>query len=132
MIGLDSNVLLRVLLDDDPVQSPQARSFIAAQGRTPGSLRLCDVVLLEVLWTLKRLHRHDRTTLASTFDRLLREPAFAVSDRERMGEVLRRYSRSKADIGDSFIAVDNEQAGCAYTATFDADAARVPGMKAVP
>ena len=132
MIGLDSNVLLRVLLDDDPVQSPRARAFIAEHGRHPGSLRLCDTVLLEVLWTLKRQRRLPRASLADVFARLLAEPAFAVSDREHLAEVLRRYVQSRADIGDAFSAVDNERAGCDHTATFDADAAKVRGMKAMP
>jgi predicted nucleic-acid-binding protein len=132
MIGLDTNVLLRLLLDDDAAESPRARALVAAHGSVPGSLRLCDAVLLETLWTLTRGYRFKRQALAQVFGKLLAEPAFAVADRERLAEVLRRYGTSKADIGDAFIAVDNERAGCTWTATFDADAAGVAGMKLVP
>jgi predicted nucleic-acid-binding protein len=132
MIGLDTNVLLRLLLDDDPAQSAQARALVAEHGGVPGGLRLCDTVLLETLWTLTRGYRFGRQALAQMFEKLLAEPAFAVSDRQRLAEVLRRYATSKADIGDAFIAVDNERAGCAWTATFDRDAAGVPEMRAVP
>jgi predicted nucleic-acid-binding protein len=132
MIGLDTNVVLRLLLDDDPAQSPRARALVAAHGTVPGSLRLCDTVLLETLWTLTHGYRFSRQALAHMFGGLLAEPAFAVADRERLAEVLRRYGASKADIGDAFIAVDNERAGCTWTATFDADATGVPGMKLMP
>ena len=132
MIGLDTNVLLRVLLDDDPAQSKRARELLAAHGQAHGSVRLCDVVLLETLWTLKRQFGHGRSTLAGIFKRLLDEPAFALSDRERLADVLHRYINSKADIGDCFIAADNERAGCAYTATFDGDAVSLAGMELVP
>ncbi len=132
MIGLDTNVLLRLLLDDDPAQSPRARALVAQHGTVPDGLRLCDAVLLETLWTLTRAYRFSRQAVVEVFEKLLAEPAFAVADRERLAEVLRRYAASKADIGDAFIAVDNERGGCSWTATFDADATGVPGMQLVP
>lgn len=129
MIGLDTNVLLRLLLDDEPQQSPRARELVAQHGAVPASLRLCDTVLLEALWTLSRRYRYSRPAVAAVFEQLLQEPAFAFDDRHRLREVHRHYAASKADIGDAFIAVDNRRAGCTGTLTFDTDALTVPGMQ---
>lgn len=131
MIGLDSNVLLRLLLNDEPVQSAQSKALVLAHGKTPGSLRLCDTVILETLWTLASHYRLPRSQISTALERLLAEPAFAVSDATKLAQVLHHYSNSNADIGDAFIAVDNASSGCTHTATFDTATQTLPGMVGV-
>ena len=52
MIGLDTNILLRLWLDDDPAQSRRVDALLAEHAQAPGSLLVTDVVLAKAMWTL--------------------------------------------------------------------------------
>lgn len=129
MIGLDTNVLLRLWVQDDPGQADAARRFVAEHGQAPASLRLADAAVLEAAWTLKSVYRYSRAQIAAAIKSLLDEPAYALADRGRMQAALERYRRSRADFGDCLIAADNAAAGCEFTVTFDRSAAGLPGMR---
>lgn len=119
MIGIDTNILLRFLLADDPKQSPIARALVAEHGELPESLRLADAVLMDLVWTLSRLYSFDRSQVADVLERLLADAAFAFSDRQQLQTVLGAYRGSSAGFADCLIAQDNAAAGCTFTATFD-------------
>ena len=53
MIGVDTNILLRLWLNDDPAQNKRIDPLLAAWGGMPGSLLVTDVVLVEAVWTLQ-------------------------------------------------------------------------------
>lgn len=131
MIGLDTNVLLRLWVQDDERQAQAARRFVAEHGQAPDSLRIADAALLEAVWTLKAVYRYSRTQIAAVLERLLDEPAYALADRGRMRAALDAYRRSRVDFGDCLIAVDNAAAGCDFTVTFDRAAAALSAMRKV-
>ena len=64
MIGLDTNILLRVLLDDDQVDTPRARRLLDREGHHPGSLFVNRICLCEAVWTMKRSGRLSRDRIA--------------------------------------------------------------------
>lgn len=64
MIGIDTNILLRLWLNDDPAQSKRIDTFLAAHGGMPGSLLVTDVVLVEAVWTLKSAFEEDKHVFA--------------------------------------------------------------------
>ena len=131
MIGLDTNVLVRLWVQDDARQAEAARAFVAEHGQQPGSLRVSDAALLEGVWTLKSVYRYSRSEIASALTGLLEEPAYALFDRHRVRAALDQYRASRADFGDCLIAADNASAGCGFTATFDRVAAGLAGMRKI-
>ncbi|HEY5794829.1 MAG TPA: type II toxin-antitoxin system VapC family toxin [Bosea sp. (in: a-proteobacteria)] len=117
MIGLDSNVLLRAVLSDDPVQSPSANALIATlSADRPGYINL--VVLAEFTWTLRRKGKAKPQEIAAVVTTLLRSSAYVFEAPEL---VVRAVELSEHGYGfnDALIGVVNRHAGCIETATFD-------------
>jgi len=131
MIGLDTNVLVRLWVQDDPRQADAARALVVEHGQRPGSLRVSDAALLEGVWTLKSVYGYSRSQIAAAVTGLLEEPAYALFDRNRIRAALEQYRASRADFGDCLIAADNAAAGCDFTATFDRIAAGLAGMRKI-
>ena len=123
MRGLDTNVLLRVLVADDPEQLRRVRAFLAA--RPPGEpLFVNRIVVCELIWTLRRRFRFDRDQIADVVDRLLKS-RLAIEDYDALGLALYLYRTSGADLTECLLGVINRVAGCERTATFDRRAARL-------
>ena len=80
MIGIDTNILLRLWLNDDPAQNKRIDALLAEHGGTPGSLLVTDVVLVEAVWTLKSVFDQDKNAQLLAVRSPLEETAFA--DRE--------------------------------------------------
>lgn len=119
VIGIDTNVLLRFLFADDPVQSAKARALIEQYGTRPDSVRLTDVVMVEMTWVLRRVYGSSRAAVIGVVEQLLADPAFAFSSRPRVRRALDDCRRMPLDFADCLIAQDNTEAGCDFTATFD-------------
>ena len=127
MIGLDTNVLVRYLVRDDPPQSAAAsaliRSFTAKQ---PGYVSV--IVLVETFWVLKRAYKLKEQDIARVMLDLAASEDVVVED----ADLVRRAARSAIDghdFADALIALDGQMRGCSQTATFDAKAAGLPGMQ---
>lgn len=129
MIGIDTNVLLRFLFADDPVQSPKARALIEQHGVVPDSVRITDVVLAEMAWVLQRLYGFDGAGIVDVVVKLLGDPAFLFSDRARIQRALDGCRRVPLGFADCLIAQDNADAGCDFTATFDRKMRGLPRVK---
>ena len=123
MRGLDTNILLRVLVADDPEQVRRVRAFLTA---LPAGepLFINRIVVCELIWTLRRRFRFDREQVAEVVDRLLKS-RLALEDYDALGLALYLYRTSGADLADCLLGVINRAAGCERTATFDREAARL-------
>lgn len=118
MIGLDTNVLLRAVTQDDPVQSPVARRFIAALDETnPG--HVATVVLAEFAWALRSRFKYDRNAIVDALEAMLRSAAFVVADRAAVNAAVTRSRDDAMDFPDALIGELNRSAGCRTTMTFD-------------
>lgn len=128
MIGLDTNVLVRFFVADDPKQSPVARRLITglASGE-PGWLGV--VVLAELVWTLKYTYHFPRKGLGNIVEHLLSSKDIVIEQEDLVREALSIYRRSNADYPDCLIAGSARTAGCSKTVTFDKLAARDAGME---
>lgn len=123
MIGLDTNVVLRALTDDDPVQSPIARRLFESLSDTnPGYINL--VVLAETSWTLARRHKYTRRQIIEIVDRLLESTSFVVANRVAVERALTLAEADDLDYPDALLSELNKSAGCTTTITFDHAAAR--------
>lgn len=131
MIGLDSNVIIRHLVEDDRTEVERVRRFLAQRCTVEQPGYLNRIVLCEIAWVLKRLYRYDRAVIAGVLDSLLHTAEIVVEDRELAIEALETYRRSRADFADCLIGLTNRAAGCDATATLDRAAAGLPTFQAI-
>ena len=127
MIGLDSNVLVRYLTQDDPFQSARATRLIERQlsEKAPGFISL--IVLVELWWVLKRLYRATDAELRQTVQDLLDTRQFVLEQRGAVIQAVKKLDAA-GDIADSLIVELARAAGCERVVTFDKVATRV-GME---
>ncbi len=118
MIGLDSNILLRALMDDDPVQSPQARKLLAGLSEDErGYINL--VVLAEVTWTLARKFKSPRDEVCAVVASLLGSAKLLVESHRQVGLAIDMARETRCGFNDALIGVLNRTATCRSTLTFD-------------
>lgn len=131
MIGLDTNVLVRYVMQDDPRQSPRATRLIdSLTPEAPGFVSL--VVLVELVWVLKSNYSLDRSQVATVLETLLRGKEVVIDRAEIVGQALQRFASTGADLADALIERLAAAAGCQATFTFDAGAVKSAGMQLVP
>lgn len=126
MIGLDTNVLVRYLAQDDAKQSAKATILIESLTHEhPG--HLSHVVLIELVWVLQRCYGASREVVTDTLERLLRTQGLVVQEAEQVWQALRIY-RQSGDFADCLIARVAMAAGCDEVVTFDKGATKA-GMR---
>jgi predicted nucleic-acid-binding protein len=127
MIAVDTNVLLRHLLQDDPEQSPAASRFFAL--RTPDDPAFVSTAaLLELIWTLRSRYGYPQAAVSSVVWSLLRSRDVQVQDSAGVRRAVWDAADESADLADAIIAHAAIDAGCDSTVTFDRRAQRLPGM----
>ncbi len=119
MTGLDTNVLVRYIVQDDPEQSRIAAECIEQRctSDSPGLVNL--VVLCELTWVLARGYGYGRNTVADVLRGILSSPELRVVEDEAVWQALKYYEQGTADFADNLIGVLNRRAGAPATVTFD-------------
>jgi predicted nucleic-acid-binding protein len=127
MTGLDTNVLVRYIMQDDPRQSPRATRLIESlDADRPGFVSLVSIV--ELYWVLTSCYELTHDQVRQALDALLRTKQIIVDRADQVLRALRAFENGKADFADCLIERTAAAAGCKETMTFDADAARHAGM----
>lgn len=130
MIGLDTNVLVRYITQDDPQQSPKATRLIESlTADAPGYVSVVSVV--ELVWVLMGCYASTRAEMCEVLETLLRTREVVVAHADTVWKALRVFKEGKADFADCLIERSANEAGCDYTASFDRDAAKHCGMRLV-
>lgn len=126
MIGLDTNVLVRYLTQDDPVQSPLANAFVEGQlsAAEPGIIG--HIVLCEVGWVLSLAYGYTREQVADALGALLSCREFLVESPDLGILALQDYRQGTADFSDYLLGRAHQRQGARHTATFDRKAAQSP------
>ncbi len=119
MIALDTNVLLRLLLDDDPRQAGQAQRLVGRTVATGDRVLLPDIVLCELEWVLDSGYGFSRTRVAETLRRLLDADEFAFMNRPAVVRAVASYETGAADFSDYLIGESAAACGAPTTFTFD-------------
>jgi predicted nucleic-acid-binding protein len=119
MIGLDTNILIRYITQDDKLQSKKASTFIEENCTEDNPGYINQIVLCEINWVLKHAYRYEKELIISVLDRLLQTRELIVENSENARSALGFYKTGKADFSDYLIATLNHESGCADTATFD-------------
>ena len=127
VIGLDTNVHVRHLAQDDPKQSVVATRFIEAlTSRSPGFVS--HIVLAETLWVLESCYQADATMIDRVVEMLLRTDSIRVDAPETVWRALRQFRNDRGDFSDILINAIARDAGCDAVCTFDQNAAKRLGM----
>ncbi len=127
MIGLDTNVLVRYIMQDDVRQSPLADRLIESLTvEAPGFISL--VTVIELVWVLSSAYGLTDTRIAEGLETLLRTREIRVDQAETVWKSLRDFQVTHADFADCLIAQTGRMAGCQTTMTFDREAAKLNGM----
>ncbi len=123
MIGLDTNILMRYLAQDDPVQSQRATEIITQQlsEEEPGFVSL--VTILEVFWVLKSVFKRSRQDLASDIERLLSADTLEVQNEQEVYNAVIALRSGTGSFEDALVGALGIWRGCSATFTFDRDAA---------
>jgi len=128
LIGLDTNILLRFLLKDDPVQVAQVRAlFRTLTPEQPGWIGI--TTILEIVWVLSGNKALNREAVALTVSNLLSLDTVVVENSEAVAQALKGFRSGKADFADCLIAATARVAGCSRIVTFDRIAVRDAGME---
>jgi predicted nucleic-acid-binding protein len=117
--GLDTNVLVRYLTEDDPAQSRKAAEWIDAAVARGEDCFVSAVVLCELAWVLLGAYEVGKADLLRTLDQLLATSRLVVSDKDVVRRAVEAYRAGRADFADYVIGALNLDAGCDATVTFD-------------
>jgi len=127
MIGLDTNVLVRYVMQDDPKQSQKAsRLMESLTPEAPGFVPL--IALIQLVWVLTSCYDLTREQVAQALDGLLRAKEVVLERAEQVSQALRIFGTTSADFADCLIERTSAATGCGKTMTFDSGAAKFAGM----
>lgn len=129
MIGLDTNILVRYLAQDDPVQSPQATQIIE-RGLTedqPGFISL--VTMAETVWVLSKAYGMSDREIAAAVERMLQADTLSIQNEQEVFTAATILRTSAGSFSDALIAALGIWAGCSSTLTFDRKATRLKGFE---
>lgn len=128
MIGLDTNVLVRFLIQDDAGHGAAASALMATLTEAePGFI--CREVLVEFIWVLERAYGLGRADIAQTLDGLLEARELEIEAADRVAIAADRYRKGGAGFADQMVALAGQGAGRRATMTFDRKSASLPGMQ---
>jgi predicted nucleic-acid-binding protein len=129
MIGLDTNVLVRYLTQDDPVQSAKATELIERRltRRDPGFISI--VAMAEAVWVLERAYRLGDAEIATTIERTLQADSLVVENEQEVFTAMIALKEGRGSFADALIAALGARAGRSVTVTFDQKALRLPGFR---
>ncbi len=131
MIGLDTNVLVRYLTQDEPLQAAKATAVIESlSADLPGFIPI--VSLVELVWVLTGCYGTTKDRVADVVETILRTKELTVEGADVVWQALHCYQRGKqADFADCLIERSAHAALCDHTITFDRKAASVAGMRLI-
>jgi predicted nucleic-acid-binding protein len=131
MIGLDTNVLIRYLTQDDPVQSAKATEVIERRltPKNPGFVSV--VAMVETVWVLDRAYSLTAKEISTVVERLLQVEVLAIENEQEVFTAMVALKQGRGSFSDALIAELGARAGCARTLTFDQKALRLPGFEIV-
>jgi predicted nucleic-acid-binding protein len=128
MIGLDTNVLVRYLTQDDRVQSAKATELIEPlTRRDPGFISI--VAMAEAVWVLERAYRLGDVEIATTIERTLQADSLVVENEQEVFTAMIALKEGRGSFADALIGALCARAGCSATVTFDQKALRLPGFR---
>jgi predicted nucleic-acid-binding protein len=131
MIGLDTNVLVRYLTQDDPVQSQKVNELIEQRltADNPGFVSI--LATAETAWVLERIYGLGTDELAAAIERILQVDVLVVESEQEVFAAMIALKEGLGSFVDALIGTLGVRAGCSHTVTFDHRALRIPAFRPV-
>ena len=127
MIGLDTNILVRYLAQDDPVESLLADKLIdSLSSEEPGFISTA--VAVELVRVMQRFYSRTKQQTIAFLEGFLRSEELVIENANVVWQAVHAYSRASADFADCLIERSAHDAHCTHTVTFDRKAAKTAGM----
>jgi len=130
VIGLDTNVVIRYLTQDDAKQAAKANKLIEDQLSLQSPGFITAITMVEIVWVLESCYKQNRDDISKVLYSLLTTKQLVIESADKVYLALRRYGNASADFSDALIAVVAEQEGCDRVVTFDKQAVNV-GMELI-
>ena len=129
MIGLDSNILVRYLTQDDPIQSPKATEILERRitEESPGFVSI--VAMVEIVWVLERAYGLATHEIVRAIERMLQTEVLVVENEQEVFTAMIAAKEGRGSFADAVIAALGTRMGCSCTLTFDRKALRLPGFQ---
>lgn len=129
MIGIDTNILVRYIVQDDEEQARLAGELIenGCTEESPGFINR--IVLCELVWVLSKAYGYERTLIAGVLEQILVTTNFEVENTAVAWAAVRNYGTGTADFSDYLIAHSNKGSNAVPTITFDRKAGEHPLFK---
>ena len=121
MIGLDTNVLVRYLTQDDEAQYAKVAAFIDAATKKGEQFLVNSVVLCEVVWVLETAYDYSREEIGRALEQMFATAQFEIERLDDARRALSDFRDTKADFSDALIGRINRSFGAENTVTFDRD-----------
>ena len=127
MIGLDTNLIVRYIAQDDVVQSAKATQLIESLSiENQGFITL--VAIVELVWVIQGCYKATKQECVAILQTLLHTREILLENAEVIVMAIQRYAASNADFADCLIERSANYAKCTCTMTFDSNAAKTAGM----
>lgn len=130
MFAVDTNVVVRVLVGDDPRQQKAALERLRTIREDGGSVVVSAVVLAELAWVLNSSYAYDRAQIAEALRGVLNTPPFFTPQRAEVLAAIEAYAKGSADFSDYLILSLARADGCETLLTFDRRLLRIAGCEA--
>ena len=128
---LDTNVLLRHLLQDDPDQSPRASAYLGRVERGELAVETADTVVFETVFTLERRHRRPKAAISDQLLGFLELPGVILPGKRYLRDVFELYVGHNIAFADAYHVVQMRRRGLTEIVSFDREYDRVPGITRV-
>ncbi len=130
MLGIDTNVLVRFLVQDDEAQFEKARKLIKREVAAGRRVFVNQLILMETEWVLRSRYAVPKNQIIEAISGLLDATDVQFEDEPAIEEALFIWKDATADFADCLIGAKNRRMGCRVTATFDIRASKLPGFMA--
>lgn len=126
MTAVDTNVIVRFLVGDDPKESKTVYNILKEVEEQKSSLHVPILVVFELIWVLDSVYDISRKDILSSLDQLLLMPIFTFESLDAIQNFLQDSIKSNYDLSDLLIAHTAQQARCDSVLTFDRKASKHP------
>jgi predicted nucleic-acid-binding protein len=131
MIGLDTNILVRFLTQDDPVQSSRARQIIERKLTEQNRGFVSLAAMFETAWVLEKIYKLSDQEVAETIKGILQIETLSIQNEQEVYTAMVILQTGRGSFADALINALGTWAGCDSTLTFDRKASRLQGFELI-
>ena len=129
MIGIDTNILVRYLTQDDEQQANIVNEIFAQHTGIKNAFFINNIVLCELVWVLSRGYKYAKEQIINVLESLLSSDEFAFENKKYLSQALYEYQTHNADFADTLISIINMTKHCTHTISFDEGTEALLGMQ---